>query len=397
MKGLDSFTRRRKRDVRFRLLNPGRYAVDIATSSVTGMFRGTGAARPIRILLVSDAREPTSEEQYNPFDAFRAMLKADARILSAHLLVHDALVIPVRLLSSFDAIGLKLSFRITAAETLRIVRRMRVIAGTRPIIFFDGDDDVCIKQPRMLPDVNLYVKKHVFADRRDYLKSYVGKSNLTDYVHRRFGFSFADDAYASEPEPVAEDQLEKIVTGWNLALDSNILALYARVCAAPPPIERTVDVMFRGAIPNNWLRFLRQDVEPSLLSLRSTFKVIVPTERVDKEGYYREMMRSRICLSPFGYGEICWRDFEAILCGCLLIKPDMGHLQTAPNVFQPNVTYIPIRWDFSDLAEKCAYYLARPDECRRVTAAALDVLAGYYVNRGFLESVAEILRRIGLR
>jgi len=27
---------------------------------------------------------------------------------------------------------------------------------------------------------------------------------------------------------------------------------------------------------------------------------------------------SKICISPFGYGEICWRDFEAIIFGCLL-------------------------------------------------------------------------------
>ena len=31
-------------------------------------------------------------------------------------------------------------------------------------------------------------------------------------------------------------------------------------------------------------------------------------------------------LSPFGWGEICYRDFEAALNGMLLIKPDMNTL-----------------------------------------------------------------------
>jgi len=377
------------RDARFRLVNPARYALDVAATAA--------AESRIRLLLISDAEAVTSEEQLHPFAAFRAVLRNQARILSAHLLVRDALAIPARLLASFDAIGLKLSFRTPKADMLQIVRKVRALAGGRPIIYFDGDDDICIQQPQMLPLVDLYVKKHVFADRRDYLKAYVGKSNLTDYVHRRFGFSFADDPVASETEPVAADQIEKILPGWNLALDSNILDLYARVRASPPQGERTVDVMFRGSVPNNWLGCLRQEVAPALQRLSASCRVIVPTERVDREEYYREMMRSRITLSPFGYGEICWRDFEAILCGCLLIKPDMGHLRTAPDIFQPGLTYAPIRWDYSDLEERCAYYLAHPDECRRMTAAAFAVLEGYYLKGGFLASVADILRRLGLR
>jgi len=394
---LTAYARGRKTDLRFRVANPGRYALDVAASSVAAVLGGRRQPRQVRILLVSDGEAGTSEEQYNPFAAFRAVLKADARVLSAHLMVRDVLAAPRRLMSSFDTIGLKLSFRLSEADTLDVVRRIRGIAGDRPVIYFDGDDDICVKHPELLPYVDLYVKKHLFADRQNYLRTYVGKSNLTDYVHRRFGFSFADDPYAAQTRPVATDQLDKLVLGWNLALDSNILALYAKVSAGPPPADRSVDVMFRGAVPGNWLRFLRQDIGPALQRLQSSCRVIVPTERVDREEYFREMMRSRICLSPFGYGEICWRDFEAILCGCLVIKPDMGHLQTAPDVFQPNITYVPVRWDYSDLDERCRYYLEHPDERQRIVEAAFSALQGYYTDRGFLQSVSGILRRVGLR
>jgi hypothetical protein len=391
------FAGKRKKDARFRIANPGRYVFDLASSSLNDVFRHGNRPRQVRILLASDGEAGTSEEQYTPFTAFRSILKSDARIVSSHLMVRDVLAISRRLLSSFDAIGLKLSFRMNEADTLAIVAKIREIAGTRPVIYFDGDDDICVKYPQILAYVDLYVKKHLFADRDNYLKTYVGKSNLTDYVHKRFGLSFADDPYATETQPVDKNQIPKIVAGWNLALDSNILALHTRVRDSPPAAERTVDVMFRGAVPGNWLKFLRQDIAPALQRLGSSCRVITPTARVDREEYYREMMRSNICLSPFGYGEICWRDFEAILCGSLIVKPDMAHVHTSPNIFQPDSTYVPVRWDYSDLEERCIYYLKHPDERRRITSTAFHVLEDYYVNQRFFESITDILRRVGLR
>lgn len=52
--------------------------------------------------------------------------------------------------------------------------------------------------------------------------------------------------------------------------------------------------------------------------------------------------------SPFGEGEVCYRDFECFLSGAALLKPDMGHLETWPNYYEPNITYAPYKWDFSD-------------------------------------------------
>ena len=76
-----------------------------------------------------------------------------------------------------------------------------------------------------------------------------------------------------------------------------------------------------------------------------------------RKEYLAELGRSKMCFSPFGYGEVCWRDFEAMMTGSLLLKPDVRHLVTDPDVFIPGETYIPIAWDFSDLAEKVEYYL----------------------------------------
>ena len=384
--------RERRKKLRFRVLNPLRYAVD---NALMAMEPDAADRATCRMLLISDAEAPTSEEQLNPFVLYRSDLRRKLKVLSLHLLVEDVLKLPALAFRSFDVIGLKLSFRMPAARVSEIGRQISGLAGNRPLVYFDGDDDVCIMHPEILSWVNVYVKKHMFRDRGWYLQRFVGKSNLTHFVHCKYNYSFEDNPHAKECRAVDGTQLHKIVLGWNVALDSNIVELFARVTTDPKPMERDVDVMFRGNVPKDWLFYLRKDIEPALEKLRSTYNVIVPRERVSRDEYYREMMRSKICLSPFGYGEICWRDLEAIMCGCLLIKPDMSHIKTVPNIFIANETYVPVRWDYSDLEEKCAYYLGNEDERRRIASAAFEVLAGYYGRKGFLTSFTDILGRIG--
>jgi hypothetical protein len=127
------------------------------------------------------------------------------------------------------------------------------------------------------------------------------------------------------------------------------------------------------------------------------FKILLPDRRVDQKAYYEEMRSSRISVSPFGYGEICWRDFEAVLMGSLLVKPDMGHVRTEPDIFVPGETYVPVRWDFSDLAEVCARYLEDEEERNRITAQAYRVLSEYYSNSGFLKCFSRLLARAGIQ
>ena len=75
------------------------------------------------------------------------------------------------------------------------------------------------------------------------------------------------------------------------------------------------------------------------------------TKRVPIKEYIKELMNSRTVCSPFGWGEICRRDFETFIYGGALIKPDMSHIDTFPQWYIPEETYLPIRWDFSNFDE----------------------------------------------
>lgn len=385
------FAREQKKLLQFRALNPAHYGIErLFRARDPDGFRG----RPVRIILVSDAAALTSEEQFSPFSTYRSELRNKLGVTSLHLLLRDVLRAPKFLLESFDIILLKMSFQTGRDRVHDIVRRIRNAAGRRPIVYFDGDDDLCVQWPEILPFVDLYVKKHVFSDRNLYLNRYVGKTNLTDYVHRQYGYSFADNIHARETGPVPSDQIDKIVLGGNIALDTNIMALYARMRSNPPDSAKPVDIMFRGNVPKDWLHYLRKDIEPSLVRLQESYRVIVPQKRVSREEYYSEMIDSKICLSPFGFGEICWRDFEAVICGCLLVKPDMSHVETQPDIFKPFETYVPVRWDYSDVHERCSHYLTHPEERERIVKRASEVLGDFYDKHQFVNLFSDILKRV---
>ena len=70
------------------------------------------------------------------------------------------------------------------------------------------------------------------------------------------------------------------------------------------------------------------------------------------------MYNCKIVLSPFGFGEVTPRDLEAAMFGCVLIKPDMSHLEMIPDVYVPNQTYVSCKHDFSDINEKIDYVLS---------------------------------------
>ena len=84
------------------------------------------------------------------------------------------------------------------------------------------------------------------------------------------------------------------------------------------------------------------------------------TARLRRLAYLRELTESRITFSPYGWGEICFRDFEAVACGSVLLKPDMTHLDTKPDIYEPGVTYVPVRWDLQDFAAKAEWILNNP-------------------------------------
>jgi len=92
--------------------------------------------------------------------------------------------------------------------------------------------------------------------------------------------------------------------------------------------------------------------------------------RVSQQEYYDRMFNSKIIVAPYGYGEMAPRDLEAAMFGCVLIKPDMSYIDTIPNVFESNKTYVSCKHDFSDLEEKIEMILLNYEDYYEMINAA---------------------------
>ena len=133
-------------------------------------------------------------------------------------------------------------------------------------------------------------------------------------------------------------------------------------------INRDVDVcaIYQGILDNgNMDHELRTDVLYTkhrktawdiLDNLNDKYNVV--KGQSTPQQFVEVMKRSRVGLSPFGMGELCYRDLELIQWGCLLVKPDMSKVITEPDFFKPMETYVPVKTDWSDLNETIEKVLA---------------------------------------
>lgn len=373
-------------------------AAKFGQAQVSARHLVAGGPKLINFLLVSDEEAYTSEQQFAPMFRHAAALRRCYGVVVKHAALPGAMSLGKRDVAGVAVVGLKLSFRTRPEEALRIATHFRnlIAASAAKLVYFDGDDDLCIEWPQVLEQVDCYVKKHVFADFAAYGLHYSGKSNLTDYVVREHGRSFETNEIPSSG-PVPARDLAKLHLGWNIALDDKIADLVSTL----PPVgsaAKDVDVGSRAFVKDDvWIYPLRGPLVERISAMEGRFRVLAPRERVNQQQYYAEMLRARICVSPFGYGELCWRDFEAVMCGCMLVKPDMSHVRTYPDIFIPGVTFAPVKWDYSDLAEVCARYLDDEPARLRMADQARAVLIEALSDAAFVKTFGALLGRLGLQ
>ena len=234
-------------------------------------------------------------------------------------------------------------------------------ASVGKLIWFDADDSSGTTQFPVIPFVDAFVKKQVLKDISYYTDDSDSKKNLMVWAH--------PGAELIQFIPCPENQAHKIKPGWNIAYNDyrnfvvhyrlrkylshftnyNIFPLrYTQVTA-----NRLFDITFRGTVKydtyfSDIVSFQRRKVF-EILNLAPYN--ILSGNIVHRDRYLSELNKTKVSISPFGYGEICYRDFETFISGSLLVKPSMDHLVTFPNLYLPNETYVPISWDLSDLRE----------------------------------------------
>lgn len=246
----------------------------------------------------------------------------------------------------------------------------------------------------VLPFVHTYLKRQLLRDVAAYQKPLIGGTPFTDYLHRHMNIDCEGWGFKTRLDRAFEDRLR---VGWNLGACERYRAMSqltkpASIAWGMRPYQ--FNARLGTATINQTSEWYEKYRVFSMDRVkRMDRKLRMPGyQRVGLRRYHVELVMSRIVFSPFGWGEVCFRDYEAVGCGALLLKPSMDHLVTEPNIYQAGRTYVPVKWDLSDLDEKVDWALSHPKESAEIVRNAQNVMIEFFANDRIAEIMTSVLR-----
>lgn len=292
---------------------------------------------------------------------------------------------------------------------VELLKKARRWAGT--IIWMDDSDSSSVTHFELLPYIDLYLKKQVLKDYNLYRRPFYGGRIFTEFYHREFGIE--DERSFVQFHPLPEGGEKKLRVSWNIGLGDMFSAFSFKnvvqrlapdlvpvnydVRLIDPKSERPVDVFIRTSanLSRRTVAFHRQEMLRRLdryFTAHSSRSGMIGNNVYRAEGgcvtclpdvggrlpvsIYREIMsKTKVVPSPFGWGELGVRDYEAFIFGGILLKPNMAHMTTWPDIFVPGETYQPLQWDFQDIDDVIENLIENSRERLRIAENGQDAYA----------------------
>ncbi len=274
----------------------------------------------------------------------------------------------------FDVDGGKLE------RTLEAVRKANPQAT---LDFIDGFAPNDLRLARHVdPYIRYYLKKSLFKDRAEHTRVWRGDTNITEYVTDLFDLDTAPVDYG-----VPDTILPKLKLTPNFFTSPKFLTRFLK-SDRPPANDKPIDVHARMKTPGGAREKLRKRALDRLQKVPGTH--IISETGLRWPAYMAEMRKAKICFSPFGFGELCWRDMEAFLAGAVMVKPDMSHLETLPDLYEAGETYMPVAWDFSDLDTVITQINKDADLRHHITTTSWRRVHDYLKEERFVDDMAPL-------
>tara|TARA_R110000868_G_scaffold345426_1_gene606546 strand:+ start:8666 stop:9712 length:1047 start_codon:yes stop_codon:yes gene_type:complete len=167
---------------------------------------------------------------------------------------------------------------------------------------------------------------------------------------------------------IPEDKWKNIkTTGFNLGylMSSGQYRLSTQKLLAPKPSKKEdVCAIYQGIHSENYEHKARNDhfytnhrkgAWNVLADIKQKYRV--HTDKLPYNEYVEVLKNSKLAISPYGMGEVCYRDFELMEFGTAMIKPNMSDIITTPDYYIDEKTYFAVKPDWSNLNEKIEYLL----------------------------------------
>ena len=258
------------------------------------------------------------------------------------------------------------------------------------IIYFDDSAAISHIMFFIIPYVDSYWVRGLLTDLNKYSNTFYGGRTYSQYYHDNYKI-IDQQVYLS---PFKKGDFPKnIKIAWNIGIGLYPSSKSSFLSAHYNKLKKISCILSSLPTMKPVSLILNKYKEEMILSLSKPIdlsaKKALISSRFSHEGYYnsisfhRKLLLEKIkdnklyikgrlshkkyidecyavygLLSPFGWGEICYRDYEAIMCGNILIKPDMSHIITWPNIYADNC-YLKLDWDFLNLEKICEIFLQK--------------------------------------
>ena len=270
----------------------------------------------------------------------------------------------------------------------------------------------------VMPYVKKYVKKQLYKDLNLYQKNLYGGRYFTDFYNKKFQVI---DRVPYFPELLLDKYKKKLIVGWNVSvckffnwlefnyLDYQIEKLKIFLKIKKLNTKKILPFFKYNNSSKNDIFFHMQIYGPHVdcrntvsykrVELLKNLKSNFPNYKFDnnflkKRDYFKKLLDSKILISGYGWGEITYRDIEAITCGVPFLTADMSNINFWPDIYQDNKTYISYDLDFKNLKDKIEYILNNEPKKRELVLNSQEVLRNVYKDEGkkyFVNKILEII------
>jgi len=256
------------------------------------------------------------------------------------------------------------------------------------LCFYSIGDSSTFDHAMMLPYIDFYFKNQILDNKKLYLNSFYGNRYYSNYYFNHNKVVDESPVYSKPVEDIKD--LVKIKLGWNsslvnwslyspikLKINSKFNFLFSMNNLGkfiPPKKYRRIPVSIRFNT-----NYKYKSVSYQREYIKSSVKLKYSTNKINRINYFKELMNTKVVISPFGLGEITLKDFEVFLTGGLLVKPTMKHMITWPNLFIEDETYISCSLDLNDLNDKIEYCLDNYNSLIQIAENGQELYKSYNI------------------
>ena len=283
------------------------------------------------------------------------------------------------------------------------------------LYWFDMRDSAGTTQFEVLPYVKKYIKKQFYKDKSIYFEKVEGGRIYADYYINKYKVK---DEIRYHSIILKKEYMDKLLLGWNIGvgfffdyLNFTKIDYYKEFIKikylnkkkfsmkindhqdwSSDKNKHDLICLMNTKFKRSSVGFQRNELKKILANLTNLDKVT--DLRLNKNAYYQTLKNTKISIGAYGWGEVCYREFEATKLGVAIMFPNMENIDTWPNIYINNETYTSYNLNFDNFNDKLMNLVSDIKLRKYLVNNAKDVLNDIHKKIGkdyFIKTILNII------